>query len=520
MLFNSLLFPNEEINGRENPEASKMPDFFTDLNLDQVVQSVISGKEQYNLRPFFYQGPVDLKTIEYRQQIFQDLERGEIKNRIEEVAENFQQIKQQLGELEKLRHKYQKERFFLDVVELYCKAVLKLSDGLKTSPPKSKGLTGFTVYLENYIKSSAFTSLAKEIQDIVSELSEIEYNLLIDGLKVQVYKYGGEPDYSEEVENSFSKFKHGEAKDYLSKLKRSTLLNDVEAQILEGVAHLFPKYFSRLDHFFENNRHFMDDLILQFDREVQFYVSYLNHIKKFRNSGLKFCYPDVVSSKNEIFSNEGFDLALAQNLSSEENKLGTNNFYLRGKELIIVVSGPNQGGKTTFARTFGQLHFLAGIGCPVPGSNAQLFHFNRLFTHFEREENMKNLRGKLLDELVRIHQILQNATPESIVIINEIFTSTTLQDQISLSKKIMSKIEGLDLLGVWVTFIDELSSSNDKTVSMVSTVVPEMPSERTFKIFRQPANGLAYALSVAEKYGLTQSSLQERLNHERISSVQ
>jgi DNA mismatch repair ATPase MutS len=509
MTFHSILFERTEDSIKK--ETLEAPVFFVDLNLDQIIDAITAGREEYNLKPFFYTPLNDIDAIKYRHEIMRDLENKILFEHIKSFAQKMRAMREHLAQTDKLYYKYQKEAWFLDTVEIYCDAVNCLVHDLSLADLKSHGFLAFREYLADYAKSDRFTSLLAETKTLKADLSAVRYCLLIKGNGIRVRKYQSEIDYSADVEETFEKFKQGAVKDYRVKFLAGPDMNHVEARVLDLVAQLYPDIFLNLDNYCAENANYLDDTIGVFDREIQFYVAYLEFVAIFKRAGLKFCYPQISDKSKEIYDYEGFDLALAYKLITEKKSLVCNDFYLKGKERIFVVSGPNQGGKTTFARTFGQLHYLASIGCPVPGREAQLFLFDRLFTHFEKEEDIKNLRGKLQDDLVRIHSILDQATSNSIIVMNEIFTSTTLQDAIFLSKKVMEKIIELDLLCVWVTFIDELASFCEETVSMVSTVVPENPALRTYKILRKPADGLAYAIAIAEKYRLTYDSLKGRL---------
>ena len=420
-------------------------------------------------------------------------------------------MRNHLAQAEKLRYRLQKARWSLDAGDIYCQAVASLADDLSGAGLAARGLVAFREYVAGYVASEAFTSLRQRTTQLKADLSAIRYSVLIDGSHVQVRQYEGERDYGAEVAATFEKFKQGAAREFEFDFSESAEMNHVDAAVFDLVAKLYPETFSALESYGMVHKDFADSVITAFDREIQFYVAYLEYIDRFRKAGLNFCYPRVTQASKEVYDYRGFDLGLAGKLIGENATPVCNDFHLKGRERIIVVSGPNQGGKTTFARTFGQLHYLASLGCPVPGTRAQLFLFDELFTHFEREENIANLRGKLEDDLVRIHDILERATPNSIIIMNEIFTSTTSRDASVLSKKIAAEIMALDLLCVWVTFLDELASLGAQTVSMMSTVVPENPAQRTYKIVRRLADGLAYALSIAEKYHLTSAMIKERL---------
>ncbi len=509
MPFHSILFDESEsstaLNGQEAPEC------FTDLNLDQIVAAITAGREEYNLTPFFYTPLSRVETINYRHGILRDFENPALFGHIRSFAQKMRAMRKHLAQAENLDYKYQKERWFLEAVDIYCDVVGCLAHDLTLTDLRSPGFRALREYLTCNTQSPEFVSLLAETQALRDDLSTVRYCLHIKGKRVKVSRYDSESDYGAEVLYAFEKFKQGAAKDYRFNVYNGPDMNHVEAAVLDLVARLYPDVFSSLDQYCQRHGNYLDDTIGRFDREVQFYVACIEHIERLRATGLPFCYSTVTDRSKEVYGREVFDLALANKLAHEGAPLVTNDFYLKDPERIFIVSGANQGGKTTFARTFGQLHYLASIGCPVPGREARLYLFDGLFTHFEREEDLRNLSGRLEDDLLRIHGILRRATSNSILIMNECFSSTTLSDALFLSKQLMQRIIERDMLCVSVTFLDELASLSESTINMVATVDLQTPALRTFKIVRKPADGLAYAVAIAEKYHLTYKSIMERI---------
>jgi DNA mismatch repair protein MutS len=507
--FHSILFdePGYELEIAERQE----PAFFPDLNLDQVLQSITAGRLEYDLTPFFYTSLHSVEAINYRHEILRDLDGKALSERVGSFAQKMRAMRDGLSQAAELRYRYQQEKYFLDAVEVYCDAVASLARDLTLADLGSHGFLAFREYLVDYTRSSAFTGLTADTKALKDQLSGIRYCLRILSDRIKVSKYDSEADYGAEVAATFERFRQRDVKDYRNKFHALADMDHIEAGVLDLVAQLYPAVFSALDDYCGRHRDYLDRTVAVFDREVQFYAAYLDFLARFRKTGLNFCYPHVSGRSKDILGRETFDIALANILAPENGPIILNDFYLNDPERIFVVSGPNQGGKTTFARTVGQMHYLASIGCLVPGSDAQLLLFDQMFTHFERGENLKDLSGKLQDDLTRIHQILQQATGGTVIIMNEIFTSTTLEDAILLGTKVLEEIIALDAICVWVTFVDELASLSESTVSMVSTVVPENPAVRTYKVVRRPADGLSYAVAIAEKYGLTYEALRGRI---------
>ncbi len=487
------------------------PACFRDLNLDQITAAVTAGREAYDLPPIFHLPLLSVEAVRYRHEVFQDCENPNVFACVASFSERMRGVRAALLETRKLHYELQKQREHLDTVGEYCETVNALTRALTLSPLRSRGLNRLRQYLIDYTLSMAFGSLAAQTESLQADLAAIAYAVRIVGKRVEVSRYGGEPDYAAEVLATFAKFRQGAVEPRDFTFRSHTPMNHIEEAILDRVARLFPEVFAALAQYCERHREFLDPVVTEFEREAQFYLAWLEYLKPLRRAGLHVCYPEVFQGVQASRCSGAFDLALAHRRVAEKGEVVTNDFELRAPERIMVVSGANQGGKTTFSRLIGQAHYLAGIGCLVPGHEAALPLVDQVLTHFEREERVETLSGKLEESLERMRRLLGQATASSLLIMNESFDSTTVSDALFLNREILQRVIERGMLCVCVTFLDELASLSEKTVSYVAAVDPRDPAKRTYRVVRKPAEGLAYAMAIAEKYALTYEQVKERI---------
>ncbi len=486
------------------------PSCFPDLNLDQIVDGICAGHPEPWLRELLYTPLTSIAAVDYRQRALRELERPELRAAADGFLAAMELVRQRQEQVARLRSDPQRWIWFLNSTTSYLEAVESLAARLEGLQLSSASWLGLRSYLRAYRASAAYQALLGDCALRRGDLDSIRYQLRIRGLRVTVSKGAGGEELAAAVSATLAKFEADSEPPPAAAGIRALQMNHVEEQILDLVVQLHPEVFSELASYQETYSAYLDPVVERLSRELLFATAYLNYLAPLQRAELPLCYP-AVSEASDLAFEEAFDLALAQQLVAEGQPVVRNSLQMQPGERVLVITGPNQGGKTTFLRLLGQLHYLAALGGPVPGSSAEVLLADRVFTHFEVGEQTADLSGKLHDDLVRLARILSAATPRSLILLNEVFSSTALEDALFLGTKVLEQIGRIGALCAYVTFVDELTSLGLWTVSLVSALDPEQPLRRTFKILRRPADGRSLALSVAERHRITGDWILKRV---------
>ena len=242
----------------------------------------------------------------------------------------------------------------------------------------------------------------------------------------------------------------------------------------------------------------------------------------------KYCKPTLVENAALDIVN-GRHPVVEYLLPASERFIGNDVQMDITKSQIHLITGPNMAGKSTFLRQIGLLVLMAHVGCYVPAKKATIGIVDRLFTRVGASDNLAGGESTFLVEMIEAANILNNATPQSLILLDEIGRGTATFDGLSLAWAITEYLHNYaDVAArtLFATHYHELTELEHtlKRLDNYHAAVEEFGDQIIFLKKISPGPGdKSYGIHVARMAGLPKSVLsraKEILNHHLESATQ
>ena len=269
-----------------------------------------------------------------------------------------------------------------------------------------------------------------------------------------------------------------------------SLSGELEFQVIRYVVTSCNEFVNRFLTFF-------DQLHLQ----IAFYRGILNLNEHMQRCGLEWCMPTVSDEKELSF------IELKELVMSMEQRVQTvgNSCKIVDKQLLVV-TGANQGGKSTFLRSIGIAQVMMQCGMPVAAESFSSGIYPGFFTHFTRREDSAMNSGRLDDELRRMNQIIENVGEGTLILLNESFATTTEKEGSVIAYEIIRALieNGVKVLTVThlLSFAQRVFEENDgKEDSKVEFLSAQRleDGKRTFKMIQHAPELTSFGLDLYDE---------------------
>ena len=488
----------------ESPHTdAPRPAFYLDLNLNQILDKVTQtwGKQ---VKKMFLYFPKDAQCEQYRRGVYGDVKQEGCYDALMKFLEMTAKMEENQKQEEAVASAMQKNVWHLWAIWHYCEAFEGLRAQLQKLELSSEGMKEFLRLLGEHLDSEGYKTMRSRVDSILKELMGFRFTITYDKDRMIISEGTTQGDYEAFVEKGGD---HDRIR-LKSPFLVSPNLSDLENECLSVLASKRPKIFAALKETAEKYQSFGLDWCFQFIQEIPYYLSFRGFQLEMEQKGCVFCTP-TVDENQETSAEELYDLALKLVAQREGRKVVSNSFAYQPGESFFVLTGPNQGGKTTFARSLGQLIFFTKMGLDVPARKANVRYYRNILTHFSVEESIETGRGKLKEELIRLAPMMEDYEENDFVVINELFTTAATYDAEIMGKKVLTHFIDQHCQGIYVTHLKELASAHPKVVSLRAMLNEERL--QTFRIARSEAEESACAANQVNKYRLTYEQLKERL---------
>lgn len=562
----SLLWPGRE-NDRVMGEVIAEDDFIVaNLELENLAKALtIDSAHVMSINTILSSLSDKDDVINYRLDIIDDLLRNPV---IEESLTKILPFLDDLSMISYHRSNYdvllQETASRIGELDTYVYCIKALNSVLESSKSniKSAGLRNLHYRIRKIAEDTEFISLSEELPPLMKRLRKISsitlgvnFNAQLNPVEFTIVSVNEEPFKENTLLNRLFNKKSPDEFTGISPLVEIKPMETVQYNQLVTVPNPFHvALFKELNNvtsaaakpiaeavkkYVKINSRFLINL----KPEIIFILGAVKLIKTIQETGLKMCKPEVLPKSSRACTISGIfniNLALSMHYKNPEinlqDKIVLNDVAFGENGRIFILTGPNQGGKTTYTQSIGLAQLLFQLGIYVPGTAAAISPVDRIYTHFPVEEKPDTRMGRLGEESKRLNDIFRKATPYSLILLNESLQSTSPYEGLYISREVITALKLLGARAVFATHLhelaeklDELNStvqSDSKVVSLISCIVENKDStdefssvQRTYKIVPGVPQGTSYAKDIASRYGLSFEKLVGMLRERNIIDI-
>ncbi len=556
----SILFPfYEEVKYKPLSESA-----CHDLGLDTLCRSLADDKREQNyIMDIISNMTPDPRTALYRQKVFADiLNLPGLRKRISELFKKLEFIRNfgnsHIESDEKLGFWYLMHR--LDELDDYIKCVEAVRECLSDVQIKSEGLLNVKKYFDDLYEDSCFAEMKKDIAELKAKSSNIQsvtlgvnVNDRFEAVSMGLVSVNSKPFKKSNIVGHFAdalavknKIHDGTEQNggmrynpidlrqsgnvsYFERVGKYMAYPFIRATLAnipngDGAANV-PQYLdavinkmldSLVKKLGDTLTKYADIAIVNISRimpEFMYYIRFAEFISKYAKKGFKFCEPRPVDGGDVSMDAKGiYNLKLAMSLDDPEG-LVCNDLKFDKEHTVYILTGANRGGKTTVTQAVGLLFALAQGGISVPASSFEYKPADCIYTHFPADEDKTMDLGRLGEECVRFKSIYSDCTSDSLLLLNETFSTTSFEEGYYIAKDSVRALLKKRVKTIYNTHMHKLASDVDEInaesegVKASSLIMKSDNGKRSFKLETAPPEGMSYAKDIAEKYGVTYEML-------------
>lgn len=260
-------------------------------------------------------------------------------------------------------------------------------------------------------------------------------------------------------------------------------ISDIKNAALGGIMRHFQSFLEEQEVFFQ-----------KLHAQAAFLMGAANLYRRMRRMNVDHCFPEVVDRKDIRF--EGLvELSLAIN----SLRCPVDNSLCADDKHLVVVTGANQGGKSTYLRSIGIAQIMLQCGMFVPAKSFASGLYSKVFTHFTRREDSAMNSGRLDEELGRMERIIDNLSKDSILFLNESFATTTEKEGSIIAEDITTALYERGIRVMMVTHLMAFAQScyaKELPHAVFLSAERKEDGERTFRMVEQEPELTSYGLDL------------------------